>query len=329
MRAFLALAALSSLSAVVALNATVVNGVLTVPGSAPRNIGLTTSAISAAIASVFSGKSNDAVILKNASSFYDYIVVTGSYAADAPLALAPSLIVVLADATLTAQPSLSPKDAVVSAKSCPWSGVVGRGVARIVCPAGKDFPYAVYAGQSMGFVVDGLTIESCGSVHLEGLPFVTGGEVSNNVINNARERAIWTEKISRAVIHGNTISNATSHTIDFDAFSEYGLAYNNTVSLSRQEAVFIEQGATNIVVIDNDLGPGNAHGVSVYNNAIGSLTSGHVIARNRVWGCTSAGIGVGSTAPRSGAPSMNVLVAGEWWGVGGARSNCARPFLSR
>ena len=75
--------------------------------------------------------------------------------------------------------------------------------------------------------------------------------------------------------------------------------------------MFVEQGASYITVIDNDLGPGNHAGVSVYNNAINSATSGHVIARNRIWGCTGSGIGVGSTAPRSGAADANVLVAGN------------------
>jgi len=89
------------------------------------------------------------------------------------------------------------------------------------------------------------------------------------------------------------------------------------VSGSRQEAVFIEQGASYITVIDNDLGPNNGCGVAVYNNAIKAPTHGHVIARNRIFGNTR-GISVGSTAPRSGAPDADVLVAGNaLWGNGG------------
>jgi hypothetical protein len=82
------------------------------------------------------------------------------------------------------------------------------------------------------------------------------------------------------------------------------------VSGSRQEAVFIEQGATYITVVDNDLGPSNGCGVAVYNNDINSVTSGHVIVRNRIFGNTR-GLSIGSTAPRTGAPSSNVLVAGN------------------
>jgi len=55
----------------------------------------------------------------------------------------------------------------------------------------------------------------------------------------------------------------------------------------------------------------------VYNNAIGALTHGHVIARNRVFG-NKRGISIGSTAPKSGAPAADVLVAGNTlWDNGG------------
>jgi len=299
-----------------ALNATLIDGVLTVPGSPPKTIGTTTSGITAAIATVFPpATGGDAeVILKNSSSFYNYLTLTGAYTSDAPLLLVAGLALVLEDATITATTSSLPgSGALIAALSAPWSAVVGRGVSRLVCnpSGGSQAPDGVYAAQSPGFVVDGITISDCGEgVHLEGKPYVTGGEVANCLLSNTRGRAIWTEKISRAVIHGNTIVNASSHTIDFDAFSSNSIAYNNTVSGSRQEAVFIEQGATYITVVDNDLGPGNANGVGVYNNAIGSVTSGHVIARNRIFG-NKRGVSVGSTAPRSGAEDASVLVAGN------------------
>ena len=210
--------------------------------------------------------------------------------------------------------------------SAAWSAVVGRGLARLACApgGGKAAPNAVYAGQSTGFVLDGLQISDCGSVHLEGTPMVTGGEVANCNIANSRGQAVWLEKIVRAVVHGNTITNASYHTIDADAFTSGALIMNNTVTYSREEAVCLEQGSSNVVVVDNDLGPGNARGVAVYNNAINSVTSGHVIARNRIFGSTSSGVAVGSTAPKSGAPDEGVLVAGNrmWDNAGqGIHSN--------
>ena len=305
-----------------ALNASIVYGVLTVDGSSPRVIGNTSSAVSAAIASTWphGGGGNASTILKNSSSFYSYLTLTGDYAADAPILLPPALVLVLADASISTQaPALPGPNALIAAVSAAWAAVVGRGRALLACSAsgGKAAPAAVYAGQSAGFVLDGVQVTDCSGVHMEGLPLVTGGEVANCLMRNTRQQAVWLEKISRAVVHGNTITNASYHTIDFDAFSSNGLAMNNTVSFSREEAVFIEQGATYITVVDNDLGPGNARGVAVYNNAIGSSTAGHVIARNRIWGSTSSGIAVGSTAPRSGAPDVNVLIAGNrMWGNG-------------
>ena len=308
----------------VALNASIIDGVLTVDGKNPRAIGLRSSDVSAAIASVFgggAGAGNASQILKNSSSFYNYLELTGSYDADAAIMLFPGLALVLSDATLTATTSSLPApNALIAAVSAPWSAVVGRGVARLVCApgGGSSAPDPIYAGQSTGFVLDGLQISDCGRVHFEGTPFVNGGEVANCVISNSRGQAVWLEKISRAVVHGNTIFNASYHTIDADAFTSGALIMNNTVSYSREEAVFLEQGSSNVVVVDNDLGPGNSRGVGVFNNAIGALTSGHVIARNRIFGSLTSGVSVGSTAPRSGAPDSNVLVAGnKMWGNAG------------
>jgi hypothetical protein len=46
------------------------------------------------------------------------------------------------------------------------------------------------------------------------------------------------------------------------------------------------------------------HAANRVNNAIGSQTHGHVIARNRIFG-NARGISVGSTAPKSGAPDAD------------------------
>jgi len=192
------------------------------------------------------------VSLKNSSSgVYSYLTLTGAYDADAGIALAPQLILVLAGAAITVLPTFAAaSNAVISALHADDSGVVSPGGpagASVACPAGGPMPAAVYAGQSANFVLDGLSISNCGlagggAVHIEGLPMVAGGEVANCNIVNASARAVWTEKCSRVTVHGNVVAGAHSHTIDFDAFSSNSCAFNNTVSGSRQEAVFIEQG---------------------------------------------------------------------------------------
>lgn len=327
-------AALSRAAAAGALNASITNGVLSITDAF---VGNTTSAVNDVISKYFAGGAGrpaGAVSLKNSSSgVYSYLTVSGAYGADGVVNLTSQLVLVLADAHFTVLPTFKSalySDAVFSAIRADDSAVVAPGgpaTASVSCAAGGPMPAAVYAGQSANFVLDGLTIVNCGvdgggGVHIEGLPMVDGGEVANCVIRNASSRAIWTEKCNRVTIHGNVVSDAYAHTIDFDAFSGNSVAFNNTVSGSRQEAVFIEQGASNIVVVDNDLGPSNTCGVAVYNNAIKAATTGHVIARNRIFG-NARGISVGSTAPRSGAPDTSVLVAGNslWNNTEGLHTN--------
>jgi hypothetical protein len=315
----LALLALLTSAAASALNASITHGVLSITN---EFVGNTTSAIGAVITKYFvaaSPRPASAVILKNSSSgVYSYLTITGAYAADAAVSLTAQLVLVLDDAAFTVLPTFkSANDALFSAVKADDSAIVspgGAARASVVCPLGGPQPTVVYAGQSPNFILDGLAVTNCGTdgggaVHIEGLPMVIGGEVANCVINNS-SRAIWTEKVQRVAVHGNTIAHTYQHTVDFDAFSSNSIAYNNTVSFSRQEAVFIEQGASFITVVDNDLGPSNGCGVAVYDNAIGALTHGHVIARNRIFN-NSRGISVGSTSPRSGAPSADVFVTGN------------------
>ena len=306
------------LPAVAALNASIVYGVLYLPGQSPKTIGNLTSAVSSALTDVFGSISpNSSVILKNSSSFYSYLALTGEYDADAPIFILPSVSLVLTNAHIVVRADFN-GDAVLNATDAAWSSVVSPGgpeFASIVCPQGGPAPVAVVSAQSSGFIVDGLTVNGCGApgaaIWLHGKPFATGGEVANCRISNAPSRSIWTETIRSVAIHGNTINNSAMHTIDFDAFSASSVCYNNSVSFSGEEAVFIEQSASNIVVVDNDLGPGNSRGVAIYNNAMSSPTVGHVIARNRIFGCSAFAIGVGSGPGRTHADTQAVLVFGN------------------
>lgn len=265
-----ALAALALSAPTSPFNASVSNGILSAPGAPPCALGNTTSALSAALASLFGGLAPaQATPLKNSTSFYSYFVVDGQYAADAPLHLLPGVALAFNPAALTAitvASSFSASAAVINATNAPGSAVIAAGgaaTARIDCPAGGPAPLAVEAAQSAGFVLDGLSMDGCAGVHVRGKPFCYGAEVANCVITNSQGRGVWTETVSGVAIHGNWINNTLAHTIDFDAYSANSIAYNNTVSFSVEEAVFIEQGASNIVVVDNDLGPGNRNGLSV------------------------------------------------------------------
>ena len=203
------LALLACAADAAALNASIVDGVLSINGAA---VGTTTSAITGVIARYFAAaapRPAAAVNLKNSSAgVYSYLTITGAYDADAAIELVAQLVLVLDGATFTVLPAFkAASNAVISALHADDSAVVapgGAARARVVCPAGGPQPAAVYAGQSANFVLDGLAVANCGlaggaAVHIEGLPMVLGGEVANCVITNASSRAIWTEKCSRVV----------------------------------------------------------------------------------------------------------------------------------
>jgi len=264
---------------------------------------------------------NASLPLKNSSNFYSYFTLMGTYYADTPLELLPSVTLVFspAGASIEVLPSFNKSLGVVSAKEAAFSAVVAPGgpaSARISCPPTGPSPCGVLSQSSDGFVLDGLSIRGCGggcgsAVHVRGSPYATGGEVAGCVIADSPARAVWTEACSGILVHGNTINNTGAHTIDMDAYSSNVVVFNNSVAYSAEEAVFIEQGAQNVVVVDNDLGPGNKDGVGVYNNAFPKPTSNHVIARNRIWGSTACGISTGSGPHHALAETVGVIVAGN------------------
>jgi hypothetical protein len=314
------------------LNASLTDGVLTSAGSPPCTLGNTTGALASALSSIF-GALVPAVALplKNSSSFYSYLTLSGAYVADAPVLLPQGVALSFVGATVTVDAAYPAAQALFNATGAPYSAVVAPGgprTAAILCPAGGPSPIAVLAASSDGFVLDGVRIVGCGAagaaVHVRGAPFITGAEVANCEILDSPARAVWTEACARIAVHGNTVNNTAVHSIDMDAYSSFVTVYNNTVAFSAQEAVFIEQGASNVVVVDNDLGPGNTNGVAVYNNAFKVVTSGHVIVRNRIFGCTRDGISTGSGPHHSSAEATGIVVAGNtlWDNNGtGIRSN--------
>jgi hypothetical protein len=318
-----AISASPAAAASAALNASVVDGTLTWAGGS-RVIGSATSSLNGVIAELFAPLAPPAAgaghaIVNSTSGALSYLILTGAFDADAAIVLPPQLILVLDGATLTANASIAGAPALIVGNGSSFAGVVAPGgpsSGRLVCPPGGPSPAGILAAQSANFVVDGVTVDGCGNddcasgIHIRGVPYVTGGAVLNSVVTGSC-RAIWTETATRVVIHGNAVFNNSMHAIDLDAFSSDSVVSSNSASWNDQEGVFIEQGATNIVVANNTLGPGNAVGIAVYNNDINSTTSGHVIVANRIIGNLFAGISVGSTVPHSGAPDAGVAIVGN------------------
>ena len=309
-----------SLSTVrVQINASVTDGVLTTASAPPCALGNSTSALSSAIDAIFGALvPASSLPLKNSTSFYSYMTLSGDYVADAPVLLPRGVALSFVRATVTVAPAFPAAQALFNATGAPYSAVVAPGgpsTASILCPAGGPSPVAVLAASSDGFVLDGVRITGCGAdgaaVHVRGAPYITGAEIANCEIFDSRARAVWTEACARVVVHGNVVNNTAVHSIDMDAYSSFVTVYNNTVSHSIQEAVFIEQGASNVVVVDNTLGPGNTDSVAVYNNAFKMVTSGHVIVRNRIFACSRVGISTGSGPHHTSAEATGIVIAGN------------------
>jgi hypothetical protein len=311
------------------INASVVDGVLTAPGLSPTPIALTWSALNGAIRTVFGAQAPapiEASLTNATSGSLSFLRLTrGAWLADEPLNLSlRQLVLVLDDVDLVPAASFPPLRGLIEINSTAYSGVVSPGgpaAARIICADAAVSPAAVWSVDSADTVVDGLFIFGCGgteggAVHLQGragawAPTVSGGQILNCNITNS-SRAIWTETISRVIISGNRVYANHGHAIDFDAFSTASTCVNNiVVGNAAREGIFIEQGASGIVVAGNTIGPGNGNGVAVYNNDMNVTCGPHVIAGNTIVGNLNAGISVGSTAPRAGTPDVGVTVAGN------------------
>lgn len=112
MRAALLTLLAAAAAPVRALNASVVHGLLSVPGGgAPVSVGPLTSSLNAAIATAFpplpnlSPNSNRALHVN--SSLLHYLTLSGNFSVDVPLVLPPRLVLVLRGATLRAAPNFT------------------------------------------------------------------------------------------------------------------------------------------------------------------------------------------------------------------------------
>lgn len=233
-----------------------------------------------------------------------FVFLSGAWVGDEPLLVPPQTVFVLGGFTLTASASLENDAPLILANRSAYSAVVAPlGDAALLCQG--ENVRGVLALQSAFFTLSGLRLEDCGgrntstcssAVHIKGAPFVSGAQVFNNRILGGC-RAIWMQTCSRVFIHSNVIINASKHTIDFDSYAKDSVVWNNSVSFSAQEAVFLEQGASAIVVVGNVLGPGNWVGLAVFNFDFPLATQNHFVVGNLIFGSLRYGIAVGSFLP--------------------------------
>ena len=332
-RSALGLAALGGICSAAApqtLNATVDAGVLFVNGSALRQVGYSFSALNAVVQSLFAPlappqAATGASLLNSQSGLLSFLTVrNGTYSVDEPLTLVRQLVLVLEDVVVSPDPALDrPWGGLIELNGTDFAAVVspgGASSARFVCPDAAQGPAAVRSIASAGVVVDGISVDGCGStegggIHLQGVPGSWGPTHSGGLVTNCEVtrslRAIWLETVSNVMVVANHLFNNSKHTLDFDAFSTDCVATGNNIHDNVQEAIFIEQGARGHVIAGNTLGPRNGNGVAVYNNDMNITCVNHVIVDNDILGNLYDGVSVGSTAPKTGTPDVAVRVVGN------------------
>ena len=245
------------------------------------------------------------VLLNSGSPALTFVAVSGAWKMDVPLYIPPQVVVTLSDGTsFLAMPQLenSIQKAMVFANGS-YSALVAEGGldggATLNC-SGLNVK-GVYSTGSY-FSLNGITLNECGgmnistcssAVHFEGKPFSCCSEVVHcRILGGCR--AVWTQAVSRIIVHHNSVLNSRKHTIDFDSFSTNSLVWSNNISGSVQEAIFIEQGSTNVVVVGNNLS-GNNVGIGIFNYEFSSLTKDHMIVGNTIGGSRKYGFTSGST----------------------------------
>ena len=148
------------------LNATVVDGVLTLPDGTRSTVGNASSALNRVISTYFEGAvpSPDAVLVNRTR--LSYLTLTGAYSVDEPISLPSYFVLVLSQAALTASSSLVGAAGLIVANGSSFSAVTSPGGpadGALLCPPGGPSPSAVFSLNSPWFTIDGLTIEGCGN----------------------------------------------------------------------------------------------------------------------------------------------------------------------
>ena len=179
MRTFVrALVLLHVLQLVHAFNASIINGILTLPDGSHKQVGSTGTAINAVISSYFLPlpPPNVTVGWVN-SSVLSYLTLGGAFVVDATVLL-PSLFVLKLEAGATLTANASAADAVLFANHTHHTAVLGSAGATVSCagwsgPAGAMFR-GVYAYNTAYFTVAGFRVTACGAgasgnVHLSEL----------------------------------------------------------------------------------------------------------------------------------------------------------------
>jgi parallel beta-helix repeat protein len=212
----------------------------------------------------------------------------GDYVGDKELFL-PSLFRLRLKGSLTVDPSVStsvPFAALIRLENVSYSAVIGG----TYNASGQGGFNAISLVGSSRCIVNG--IRGLSDTNVIAVNKGSTNEVAHNNIGPGSHRCIWTLVASRALVHSNQVHGCQGHSIDFDAYTSNSVAYNNTCSQNGQQGIFVEETASNNVIVANTIMHSTASGIGVYSMDVGPV-KGNTFIGNRILDNIGTGITAG------------------------------------
>ncbi len=283
-----------------ALNATLINGQLTVRG-VTTTVPMTCSSVNTIISTYFrtltiaaideaGGYKNAPTWIWAASKYQivSFLTVTGAVDCDATISLPPLFVLNLKDASITARPSLT---SVVSAQGAYYSAVLGGSI-----DCGQASASGIYVSDSSYFTADNVQIKSCGSAVAGGAAVIVSNNanlpqtIGNNTLLNSltitgsKGAGVSLVNGKRAMITDSSVVGSASAGIQISAGTGC-LVSGSTVSGSGGDGIALSGTSTFSILVGNTVTSNGGVGINVFNeNASGAALTNTVIVRNNITG---------------------------------------------
>jgi len=281
-------------------------------GSKGAFVGTTTSRIMAGLMAAWPKPPSTAGVVVVNSTHLRRLALIGTYQADQTLYL-PSQVVLALNGTITAVHNVS--GAVIAVHNASYVAIVGG---HVTCQglgpaaAGGGTLVGIQATNAPSLLIEGTNVSYCGqggtaNIHVRGEPFSSNAEIRNVETCYGLNRGIWTETISHVLIHGSHSHHNLADGIDFDAYTNGCMAWNNLLTNNGRCGVFIEEAASNTVTVNNTC-IGNKFGISMYDNDAGPSTN-NLVFGNWLLNNTELGLSFGARQPPKKDAMYNFFAA--------------------
>jgi len=174
-----------------------------------------------------------------------------------------------------------------------------------------------------GFQLQGATIKHCGegtnlstaNIRIRGNDgfaesFEYPAELKGNVIEG-RQRAFWTETVSKVLFHDNTVNTFVG--LDLDGYSGQIIAYNNRIENTFAEpgnyGIWMEEGCNGVIAFNNVIS-GHLVGLYMYNGAASRQNGNHILVGNKIRH-TRQCVSFGSNQARAAPSSHSIIASNE------------------